>query len=77
MNKTTKFHLCLDIVEDMVARKGHYSNTCMILELRELMENYVTLVLLRGQTISLRQAFQHELTDQETIEMDDSFLIVE
>ena len=80
MNKTTKFHLCLDIVEDMVARKGHHSNTCMILELRELMENYVTLVLLRGQTISLRQAFQHswnELTDQDTIEMEDSFLIVE
>ena len=79
MNKTNKIDLCLDLVEDMVKQKGHY-NSCMVLEIRELMEGFIMRVLLRGQTISLREAFLHawaELTDQDCLEMEDSFLIVE
>ena len=71
MNKTNRLDLSINLVEDMVARKGHY-NSCMVLEIRELMEQYIVTVLLRGQSISLQTAFQHawtELTDQDSIEM--------
>ena len=73
MNKTNRLDLSINLVEDMVARKGHFNNSCMVLEIRELMENYIIRVLLRGQSISLQTAFQHawtELTDQDSIEMD-------
>ena len=79
MNKTNRVDLNINLVEDMVARKGHY-NSCMVLEVRELMEQYIMTVLLRGQSISLHTAFEHswlELTDQDCLEMEDSFLIVE
>ena len=82
MNKTNKIDLCLAVVEDLVSRRGHY-NTCMVLEIRELMEQYIIQVLLRGQSISLQLAFQYawaELTDQDSLEMgemEESFLIVE
>jgi hypothetical protein len=78
MNKTTKFDLCINLVEDLVSRKGHY-NSCMVIEIRDLMENYIVTVLLRGQTISLQKAFEFawiELTDQDSMEMEDSYLIV-
>ena len=79
MNKTNRIDLNINLVEDMVARKGHY-NSCMVLEVRELMEQYIMIVLLRGQSISLQTAFEHswlELTDQDCLEMEESFLIVE
>ena len=79
MNKTNRIDLNINLVEDMVARKGHY-NSCMVLEVRELMEQYIMTVLLRGQSISLQTAFEHswlELTDQDCLEMEESFLIVE
>ena len=80
MNKTNRIDLSLNLVEDMVSRKGHYNNTCMVLEIRQLMEKYIIQVLLRGQSISLQVAFDHswlELTDYDSMEMADSFLIVE
>ena len=79
MNKTNKLDLSLNLVEDLVARNGPY-NTCMVLEIRDLMEDYIVMVLLRGQTISLRTAFQHcwmELTDQDTVEMEEDYQVVE
>ena len=79
MNKTNRVDLNINLVEDMVARKGHY-NSCMVLEIRELMEQYIMTVLLRGQSISLRTAFEHswlELTDQDCLEMEDSYMVVE
>ena len=72
MNKTNRLDLSIDLVEDMVSRKGCFNNSCMVLEIRELMENYIIHVLLRGQNISLQTAFQHawtELTDQDSMEM--------
>ena len=80
MNKTNRIDLSLNLVEDMVSRKGHYNNSCMVLEIRQLMEKYIIQVLLRGQSISLQVAFDHswlELTDYDSMEMADSFLIVE
>ena len=80
MNKTNRIDLSLNLVEDMVSRKGHYNNSCMVLEIRQLMEKYIIQVLLRGQSISLQVAFDHswlELTDYDSMEMTDSFLIVE
>ena len=71
MNKTNRFDLSLDLVEDMVSRKGPY-NSCMVLEIRELMEAYIVQVLTRGQSISLQVAFDHswlELTDQDEAEL--------
>ena len=79
MNKTNRLDLCINLVEDMVARKGHY-NSCMVLEIRELMEQYIVTVLLRGQNISLQIAFEHswlELTDQDSMEIEESYLVVE
>ena len=79
MNKTNRLDLSINLVEDMVARKGHY-NSCMVLEIRELMEQYIVTVLLRGQNISLQIAFEHswlELTDQDSMEIEESYLIVE
>ena len=73
MNKTNRLDLSIDLVEDMVGRKGCFNNSCMVLEIRELMENYIIHVLVRGQNISLQTAFQHawaELTDQDSMEMD-------
>ena len=83
MNKTNRLDLSIDLVEDMVGRKGCFNNSCMVLEIRELMENYIIHVLLRGQNISLQTAFQHawaELTDQDSMEMEvemDPFLGLE
>ena len=80
MNKTNRLDLSINLVEDLVAQKGHY-NSCMVLEIRELMEQYIIQVLVRGQSISLHTAFQHcwiELTDQDTLEMEEeSFFVVE
>ena len=79
MNKTNRLDLNINLVEDMVARKGHY-NSCMVLEIRELMEQYIVTVLLRGQSISLQIAFEHswlELTDQDSMEIEESYLVVE
>ena len=79
MNKTNRLDLNINLVEDMVARKGHY-NSCMVLEIRELMEQYIVTVLLRGQSISLQIAFEHswlELTDQDSMEIEGSYLVVE
>ena len=79
MNKTNKLDLSINLVEDLVSRKGHY-NSCMVLEIRELMEGYILRVLLRGQSISLQVAFEHswaELTDQDSLSLEESFLLVE
>ena len=80
MNKTNRLDLSINLVEDLVARKGHY-NSCMVLEIRELMEAYIVRILLRGQTISLKTAFEYswiELTDQDTLPLEEeSFLMVE
>ena len=79
MNKTNRLDLSINLVEDLVARKGHY-NSCMVLEIRELMEQYIVTVLLRGQSISLQIAFEHswlELTDQDSMEIEESYLVVE
>ena len=72
MNKTNRLDLSIDLVEDMVTQKGHFNNSCMVLEIRELMEKYIIQVLLRGQSISLQTAFQHawvELTDLDSMEI--------
>ena len=74
MNKTNRLDLSINLVEDMVARKGHFNNSCMVLEIRQLMEKYIIQVLLRGQSISLQVAFDHswlELTDQDSMELED------
>ena len=39
MNKTNKLDLSINLVEDLVARNGPY-NTCMVLEIRDLMEEH-------------------------------------
>ena len=41
MNKTNRLDLSINLVEDMVTRKGHFNNSCMVLEIRELMEKYI------------------------------------
>ena len=72
MNKTNRLDLSINLVEDMVTQKGHFNNSCMVLEIRELMEKYIIQVLLRGQSISLQTAFQHawvELTDLDSMEI--------
>ena len=73
MNKSNRLDLSIDLVEDLVTRKGHFNNSTMVLEIRELMEKYIIRVLLRGQSINLQTAFQHawaELTDQDSVETD-------
>ena len=78
-NKTNRLDLSIDLVEDMVTQKGHFNNSCMVLEIRELMETNIIQVLLRGQSISLKIAFEHawmELTDQDIVDID-SFLELE